>query len=314
LQCSKECIEAEIEPTLSIRWEKTWAESLALKKTLKPKKVEIKKCIDKCPTPGSITGCNYDRFCIQPLLLREEIEFCLFQVCVRLKTRMGEHMTKKNLNQKISQKNIEFLAKLYQIDLLKLKQKYGLMSSQEEKEAAEASLSKRSSAISKLKAKAKTTLTINAKKINLVTQMLVNKIKMRKVRQNQNPYLKYFYYKNVMIELLLKSEAMKTNCVDLLKKKKKAYLSSKAETDLENMKLNLDKWRKSTEECKKEKQKYINVILNMRAIFKVAFQDWEDIMNGEVRYLTALERLGGQLDAHARDESGLGRRLLGNLK
>lgn len=144
--------------------------------------------------------------------------------------------------------------------------------------------------------------------------MLVNKIKMRKVRQNQNPYLKYFYYKNVMIELLLKSEALKTNCVDLLKKKKKAYLSSKAETDLVNMEANLKKWGKSTEECQKEKQKYINVILNMRAIFKVAFQDWEDIMNKEVRYLTALERLGVQLDAHARDEAGRVRRLLGDLK
>jgi hypothetical protein len=167
--------------------------------------------------------------------------------------------------------------------------------------------------ISKLKTKVKTS-PINAKKINLVTQMLVNKIKMRKVRQNQNPYLKYFYYKNVMIELLLKSEALKTNCVDLLKKKKKAYLSSKAETDLVNMEANLKKWGKSTEECQKEKQKYINVILNMRAIFKVAFQDWEDTMNGEVAYLTAYERLTGQLEALARAESGRSRRLLGDLK
>jgi hypothetical protein len=230
VQCSKKCIEAEIGPTKSIRWEKTWAEALTLKETLKPKKVKIRKCIKECQTPSSITGCNYYRFCIEPLLLREEIEFCLFQVCVRLKTRMGEHMTKKDLNQKISQNDIEVLAKEYQIDLLKLKQNYGLMSSEEEKKAAEASLSKRSSPISN-KAKAKTMRTINAKKINLVTKMLVNKIKMRNVRKNQNPYLKYFYYKNVMIELLLKSEAMKTNCVDLLKKKKKAYFSSKAETD-----------------------------------------------------------------------------------
>lgn len=144
MQCSKKCIEAEIDETASFRWEKTWAEALDLKKTLKPKKVEIKKCINKCPSPRSIEGCNYDTFCIQPLLLREEIEFCLFQVCVRLKTRMGEHMTKKDLNQKISEDDIKVLAKENQIDLLKLKQKYGLMSSEEEKKAAEASLSKQS--------------------------------------------------------------------------------------------------------------------------------------------------------------------------
>jgi hypothetical protein len=227
---------------------------------------------------------------------------------------MGEHMIKTKLNQKVSQNNIEVLAKSCQIDLLKLKKKHGLMTSEEKNEAAKASPAKPSSAKSKPNVKAKTTLTINTKKIYLVTQILVNKIKLRKVRQNQNSYLKYFYYKNVMIELLLKSEALKTNCVNLLKKKKKAYFSSKAETNLENMKANLEKWRKSTEECKKEKQKYINIILNMRAIFKVAFQDWEDTMNGEVVYLTAYERLTGQLDALARAESGRSRRLLGDLK
>lgn len=223
-------------------------------------------------------------------------------------------MIKTKLNQNVSKNNIEVLAKSFQIDLLKLKKKHGLMTPEEKNEEAKASLAKPSSAISKPKVKVKTRLTINTKKIYLVTQILVNKIKLRKVRQNQNSYLKYFYYKNVMIELLLKSEALKTNCVDLLKKKKKAYFSSKAETDLANMKANLKKWKKSTEECKKEKQKYINIILNMRAIFKVAFQDWEDTMNGEVVYLTAHERLTGQLDALAKSDSGRGRRLLGDLK
>jgi hypothetical protein len=80
------------------------------------------------------------------------------------------------------------------------------------------------------------------------------------------------------------------------------------------MNANLEKWEESTKECQNEKQKYINVILNMRTIFKVAFHDWEDIMNEEVRYLTALERLGVQLEAHSRDESGQGRRLQGDLE
>lgn len=287
---------------------------MAQKKTLKEKKKEIKNCIDKCPTPPSIANCKYNKFCLKPLILREQIESCIFQVCVRLKTRMDEHLTKTNLNQKILQNNIEVLAKSSKIDLPKLKKKHGLLTKEEKIALSKAPKKSEKKMISKMNAKSKTTMPIDAKRINLVTEMLVYKIKLRNIRQKQNPYLKYFYYKNVMLELLLKSEALKSNCVDLLKKQKKAYTSSKAETDLENMNANLKKWGKSTEECKKEKQKYINIILSMRAIFKVAFQDWEDTMNGEVQYLADLEKLTRQLEAVDRAESGRGRRLLGDLK
>jgi len=227
---------------------------------------------------------------------------------------MEEFKIKIDLNQDLMSKNIQSLTDSYKIDLPKLKATNGLLKPGEKKPAT--ATSPKAGAMKKLVKKSETGNKIDKKKRNLAKQILIFKIKLKNVRLDQSAFLSYFYRKNMMIELLVESEALKMRCVKLLKKWKKAYFSSKDESHIENMRTHIDKWKTSTEKCKNQKQKYINIILNTRQYFKAAFKTWQESMNVENVYLKELDKLTrmvGTLDRVENRGTPRNRRRLGDF-
>lgn len=84
-------------------------------------KQKMYKDMKKCPMPTRLAKCEYYKHCIKPLIHSEQISSCIYQVCFRLKTRIEAHMIKILTNQAVMKRNIEYNAKMYSIDLIKLK-------------------------------------------------------------------------------------------------------------------------------------------------------------------------------------------------